>query len=149
MIARLGLRVIALAYVGVLVAAPVGIMLWSTFSGGLGPVAEALTRPTFLSALMLTLTIVAIAVPLNTVFGVLFALVVVRQSFRGKAVLGALLDLPLGVSPVIVGLALVVVYGRRASWEAGWPSMASASSFRRLAWSWPRCSSACPSWRGK
>jgi sulfate transport system permease protein len=119
MIARLGLRVIALAYVGVLVAAPVGIMLWSTFSGGLGPVAEALTRPTFLSALTLTLTIVAIAVPLNTVFGVLFALVVVRQSFRGKAVLGALLDLPLGVSPVIVGLALVVVYGRRGE-LGGW-----------------------------
>jgi sulfate transport system permease protein len=94
-------------------------MLWSTFSGGLGPVWESLTRPTFLSALTLTLTIVAIVVPLNTVFGILFALVMVRQSFRGKALLGALLDLPLGVSPVIVGLALIIVYGRRGE-LGGW-----------------------------
>jgi sulfate transport system permease protein len=119
MIAKYGLRLVALTYLGLLVAAPVAIMIWSTFSGGLGPVWEALTRPAFLSALALTLTIMAIAVPLNTVFGILFALVMVRQSFRGKPILGALLDLPLGVSPVIVGLALIIVYGRRGE-LGGW-----------------------------
>lgn len=119
MTGKIGLRLIALGYLGLLIAAPVGLLLWSTFSGGLGPVWEALTRPNFLSALGLTLVIVAIAVPLNTIFGVLFALVMVRQTFRGKAILGALLDLPLGVSPVIVGLALIIVYGRRGE-IGGW-----------------------------
>ena len=119
MTGKLGLRLIALGYLGLLVAAPVGFMLWSTFSGGLGPVWAELSRPTFLGALLLTLKIVAIAVPLNTIFGVLFALVIVRHSFRGKAILSALLDLPLGVSPVIVGLALIIIYGRRGE-LGGW-----------------------------
>jgi sulfate/thiosulfate transport system permease protein len=119
MIGKLGLRVVALTYLGLLVAGPVAIMTWSTFSGGLGPVWEALSRPTFFSALVLTLKIVAISVPLNTIFGILFALVIVRQKFRGKALLSAMIDLPLGVSPVIVGLALIIVYGRRGD-LGGW-----------------------------
>lgn len=117
--AHLALRSIALAYLGLLLAGPVAIMLWTTFSGGLGPVWEALTRPSFLHALKLTLLITAIAVPLNTLFGILFAMVVVRREFRGKGVLTALLDLPLGVSPVVVGLALIIVYGRRGEF-GGW-----------------------------
>ncbi|MDQ3696342.1 MAG: sulfate ABC transporter permease subunit [Chloroflexota bacterium] len=119
MIGKYGLRLVALGYLGMLIAAPVGIMLWSTFSGGLEPVWESLSRPNFISALALTLKIVAITVPLNTVFGILFALVIVRHRFRGKAILSALLDLPLGVSPVIVGLALIIVYGRRGE-IGGW-----------------------------
>ena len=62
-------------------------MLWQTFSGGVAPVLEALTRPAFLHALKLTLIIALIAVPLNTIFGILFALLVVRREFRGKQVL--------------------------------------------------------------
>ena len=113
------MRAIALAYLGLLVAGPVAIMLWQTFSGGLAPVWEALTRPAFLHALKLTLIITLIAVPLNTIFGILFALVIVRREFRGKQMLTALLDLPLGVSPVVVGLALIIVYGRRGEF-GGW-----------------------------
>jgi sulfate transport system permease protein len=119
MTSKLGLRGIALAYLGLLVAGPVAIMIWQTFSGGLAPVWEALTNPAFLHALKLTLIITAIAVPLNTVFGILFALVIVRREFRGKQVFTALLDLPLGVSPVVVGLALIIVYGRRGEF-GGW-----------------------------
>jgi len=119
MTSRLALRGIALAYLGLLVAGPVGIMIWSTFAGGLAPVWEALTSPEFLHALKLTLIITAIAVPLNTVFGIFFALTMVRREFRGKQILSALLDLPLGVSPVIVGLALIIVYGRRGEF-GGW-----------------------------
>ena len=78
-----------------------------------------MTRPAFLHALKLTLIIAPIAVPLNTVFGILFALLIVRHEFRGKQVLTALLDLPLGVSPVVVGLALIIVYGRRGEF-GGW-----------------------------
>jgi sulfate/thiosulfate transport system permease protein len=119
MTSKLALRGIALAYLGLLVAGPVAIMIWQTFSGGPTPVWEALTNPAFLHALRLTLIITAIAVPLNTIFGILFAMVIVRHEFRGKQLLTALLDLPLGVSPVVVGLALVIVYGRRGEF-GGW-----------------------------
>jgi sulfate/thiosulfate transport system permease protein len=119
MTSKLGLRAVALAYLALLVVGPVSIMLVQTFADGLGPVIASLTRPAFLNALRLTLLITLIAVPLNTVFGILFALVIVRREFRGKQILTALLDLPLGVSPVIVGLALIIVYGRRGEF-GGW-----------------------------
>jgi sulfate transport system permease protein len=119
MTSKLALRAIALGYLGLLIAGPVGILLWQTFAGGLAPVWEALTRPAFIHALWLTLIIAAIAVPLNTIFGILFALTIVRREFRGKQLLTALLDLPLGVSPVVVGLALIIVYGRRGE-LGGW-----------------------------
>ena len=140
MTGRYALRTIALGYLALLVAGPVGVLLWRTFAGGLGPVWEALTRPAFTHALWLTLLIALITVPLNTIFGVLFALAIVRQEFRGKALLSSLLDLPLGVSPVIVGLAMVIVYGRRGAfggWLAehgvriifAWPGMVLATMF--------------------
>ena len=118
MTSKLALRAIALGYLALIIAGPVGIMLWQTFAGGLAPVWVALTRPAFRHALWLTLLIALIAVPLNTLFGILFALVVVRRDFRGKGLLTALLDLPLGVSPVVVGLALRIVYGRRGDFGA-------------------------------
>ena len=119
MTGKLGLRALCLVYLGLLIVGPVAVMLWQTFSGGVAPVLEALTRPAFLHALKLTLIIALIAVPLNTIFGVLFAMLVVRHEFRGKQILTALLDLPLGVSPVVVGLALIIVYGRRGEF-GGW-----------------------------
>lgn len=119
MTSKFALRGVAVLYLGLLLIAPVAVMLVTTFASGLGPVLEALTRPAFLHALKLTLIIALIAVPLNTIFGILFALAVVRREFRGKALLTALLDLPLGVSPVVVGLALVIVYGRRGEF-GGW-----------------------------
>src|SRR4051812_50050483 len=119
MTSKLALRGIAVAYLGLLVAGPVAIMIWQTFSGGLAPVWDALTNPAFLHALKLTLIITAIAVPLNTIFGIVFAMGIVRREFRGKPILTALLDLPLGASPVGVGLALIIVYCRRGEFR-GW-----------------------------
>jgi sulfate transport system permease protein len=66
------------------------------------------------------MVMVAVAVPLNTIFGVIAALVIVRQRFRGRALLNALIDLPFAVSPVVVGLALLLVYGRRDGWIGQW-----------------------------
>ena len=63
-----------------------------------------------LHAFWLTIVCVGIAVPLNTVFGVITALVLVRQNFRGKALLNAAIDLPFAISPVVIGLALFLVY---------------------------------------
>jgi len=117
--ARYGLRFAALAYLTLLLVLPVGLVFYRTFQHGLEPVWNAMTDPDFLHALWLTLLIALIAVPLNTIFGVACALVLVRQRFRGKAVLNALVDLPFALSPVVVGLALFLVYAR-TGWFGPW-----------------------------
>ena len=117
--ARYGLRLAALAYLMLLLVLPVGLVFYRTFQHGLEPVWNAMTDPDFLHALWLTLLIALIAVPLNTIFGVACALVLVRQRFRGKAVLNALVDLPFALSPVVVGLALFLVYAR-TGWFGPW-----------------------------
>ena len=119
MSAKILARTLALGYLAALIVLPVGLVLWRTFENGLAPVWEAISRPAALHALWLTLLIALIAVPLNTVFGVLCALVLVRHRFRGKSLLNAAIDLPLGVSPVVVGLALILVYGRDG-WFGRW-----------------------------
>ena len=119
MIARLTLRTLALGYLALLLAFPVGMVFVRTFEEGLGTALEAVTRPAALHALWLTLLVAAVAVVANTVFGVICAVVLVRHNFRGKALLNTLLDLPLAVSPVVVGLALLIVYGR-TSLVGGW-----------------------------
>jgi sulfate transport system permease protein len=80
---RLGLRVIALGYLAVLLAIPVGLVFYRTFEHGLGAVWDSVTTPAAIHAFWLTLEIAAIAVPLNTAFGVITALVLVRGRWRG------------------------------------------------------------------
>ncbi|HET7567670.1 MAG TPA: sulfate ABC transporter permease subunit [Gaiellaceae bacterium] len=112
MSARHALRLAVLAYLGLLLAAPVGLVFWRTFEHGLGPVWTALSNPDAAHALWLTVLIAAIAVPLNTLFGVLCALAVVRHRLPGFGFVNTLVDLPLALSPVVVGLALFLLYGR-------------------------------------
>src|SRR5919199_4083309 len=119
MIGKLSLRFVVLAYLAVLILVPVGMVLFRAFENGLGAAWSSATTPEAMHAFWLTLLIALIAVPANTVFGVLCALVLVRHRFPGKALLSAFVDLPLGVSPVVVGLALVIVYGR-FGWFGGW-----------------------------
>jgi sulfate transport system permease protein len=76
---------------------------------------RAVTAADAVHAFWLSLGIAAVAVPLNTVFGVACAVVLVRQRFPGRRLLDAVIDLPFAISPVVVGLALVLVYG-----QAGW-----------------------------
>jgi sulfate/thiosulfate transport system permease protein len=104
-------RFVALAYVGVLVIVPVGLILWRTFAPGFGEFISSITTPAALSALQLSLLVVAIVVPLNVVFGVPTALVLARNKFRGKSVLQSVIDLPFAVSPVVVGVALILLWG--------------------------------------
>jgi sulfate/thiosulfate transport system permease protein len=116
---RVGLRALALGYLGLLLALPLGMVGWRTLEHGPGPVWDALSRPAFGHALWLTVLIALIAVPANTVFGVLCALAIVRRgSTRGNSLLNAVIGLPLALSPVVVGLALVLVYGRNG-WLGG------------------------------
>jgi len=119
MIIRLGLRSIALLYLAGLLLIPVGMIVAHTFSNGIGPVWDAMSAPDAVAALKLTLEIALIAVPLNTVFGITMALVMVRREFPGKALLSALIDLPFAVSPVIVGFTLILVYGLNG-WFGSW-----------------------------
>jgi sulfate/thiosulfate transport system permease protein len=116
---RLGLRTTALGYLLLLLGAPVGMIFYRTFEHGLAPVWEAVTQPNAMHAFWLSVELVAIVVPLNTVFGIGIALTIERGRFRGRALLGLLLDLPFAISPVVVGLALVLVYGR-AGWFGDW-----------------------------
>lgn len=105
------LRFLALGYVLVLLVVPVGLILWRTFEQGIGAFFESVTTPAAVSALQLSLLVVAIVVPLNVVFGVPTALVLARNKFRGKSMLQAVIDLPFAVSPVVVGVALILLWG--------------------------------------
>jgi sulfate transport system permease protein len=116
---RLGVRSIALGYLALLLLAPVGMIFYRTFEHGLSPVWSAVSAPNAQHAFWLSLEVVAIAVPLNTVFGVGMALLLERGRFRGKGLLGVLIDLPFAISPVVVGLALVLVYGK-TGWFGDW-----------------------------
>ncbi|MGO9926633.1 MAG: sulfate ABC transporter permease subunit CysW [Mycobacterium sp.] len=105
------LRFAALAYLFVLLVVPVSLILWRTFRPGFGQFFDWVSTPAAISALNLTLLVVAIVVPLNVIFGIPTALVLARNRFRGKGVLQAVIDLPFAVSPVIVGVALIVLWG--------------------------------------
>ena len=104
-------RYVALGYLLLLLIVPVGLILWRTFSPGVGAFFESVTTPAALSALQLSLLVVAIVVPLNVIFGVPTALVLARNRFRGKSLLQAVIDLPFAVSPVVVGVALILLWG--------------------------------------
>ena len=109
--ATLSLRAVALLYLALLLLLPVGVVFWRTFEHGVGTAWSFMTTPAAVSALWLSLLIAVIAVPLNTIFGVGAALVLARGKTRGRSLLDALIDLPFVVSPVIIGLALILVYG--------------------------------------
>jgi sulfate/thiosulfate transport system permease protein len=118
-VARYGLRTIALVYLLFLLVLPVALIFWTTFADGIGPVIDALTTPSALHAFKVTAQVAIISVILNTLFGVGTAVLLVRHEFRGRRTLNMLVDLPIAVSPVVVGLALILVYGRFAP-LGGW-----------------------------
>ncbi|MGB3699616.1 MAG: sulfate ABC transporter permease subunit CysW [Gordonia sp. (in: high G+C Gram-positive bacteria)] len=108
---RLTLRSIALIYLAVLLVVPVALIFWRSFEHGLTQFWESITTPAAISALQLTLLIVVIVLPLNVIFGIITALALARGRFRGKAALQAVVDLPFAVSPVVVGVALIALWG--------------------------------------
>jgi sulfate transport system permease protein len=116
---RLGLRAVAIGYLTVILVAPLAFVFYRTFEHGFEAARGALTAPDTIHAFKLTLIITAIAVPINTVFGIVCGLAIVRRSFPGKGLLNAFIDLPLALSPVVVGLALFLLYGREG-WFGGW-----------------------------
>jgi sulfate/thiosulfate transport system permease protein len=115
----LSARTVALLYLALLLLLPLGVVFARTFEHGIGAAWGWVSTPAAVSAFWLTVIVAVIAVPLNTVFGVGCALVLVRGRARGRGLLDALLDLPFMVSPVIIGLALVLVYGQ-TGWFGKW-----------------------------
>jgi sulfate transport system permease protein len=137
------LRFGALAYLAAILVVPVGFVFWRTFEHGFGPAWDSVTTPEARHALWLTLEIAAITVPANTIFGVVAAMAIVRHRFPGAGVVNALVDLPLALSPVVVGLALLLLYGA-GGWLAG-HGVLFALPGMTLATIWRRSSSRCPS----
>jgi sulfate transport system permease protein len=112
------LRFGALIYLALLLLVPVGFVFYRAFGHGLGPAWDAVSSQQAVHALELTLLMAAIAVPANTIFGVILALALVRSRFPGRGLVNAIVDLPLALSPVVVGLALFLLYGR-GGWLGG------------------------------
>ena len=110
------LRILALGYVFFLVAWPVGQVIFHTFEGGLGNLVDTLSDSQVTNALILSAQVALWAVAINTVFGVTISILLVRYEFPGKRALSALLDIPLSVSPIVVGLAILLVYNGRTGW---------------------------------
>jgi sulfate transport system permease protein len=110
---------VALVYLALILVGPLAIVFYRTFQDGFGPAWDALKTPETIHAFKLTLIITAIAVPINTVFGIVCGLAIVRRRFPGKGLLNAFIDLPLALSPVVVGLALFLLYGADG-WFGGW-----------------------------
>jgi sulfate/thiosulfate transport system permease protein len=137
MIAKYAVRFLSLGYLAVLLAAPVGFVFWRTFEHGVGPAWDAVSSHDAVHALKVTLVLVAIAVPANTIFGVMCSLAIVRHRFPGAGIVNAVVDLPLALSPVVAGLALLLLYGR-GGWLGGHgvlfalPGMVLASIFVSL-----------------
>lgn len=138
------LRILVVAYLVLLVAWPVTLVVRATFEGGLGNLRDILEDPEVVHALKLTIRVAVTAVVINTIFGVGISLLLVRYRFPGRRLLSVLVDLPLSVSPIVVGLSLVLVYGGRNGWvgpeleEAGFqvifstPGMVLATCFVAL-----------------
>jgi sulfate transport system permease protein len=122
---RIALRIAALGYLFALVLVPLGMILFRTFEDGLVAFWESVSTPASISAISLSLTIVAIVVPLNVIFGLVTALALARGRFRGRGIVQAIVDLPFAVSPVIVGVSLILLWG-----VGGWFGGLAESGFR-------------------
>jgi sulfate transport system permease protein len=129
---RVALRTTALGYLAILLVLPVGMVFYRAFEHGLSTFYNALTTPDAKHAIGLTLLVVAIAVPVNTVMGIVTAIALERRRFRGRAVVDRIVDVPFAVSPIVIGLALVLVYG-----EQGWLGSALVQNGVRVIFSTP------------
>ncbi len=130
--AKWGLRGLGLGYLGLLLLAPVGMIFYKTFEHGLGPPVEAMTSPEALHAIQLTLLMVAVAVPLNTVFGVGCALLLVRRRWWGNPIIDGIINLPFAISPIVIGLSLFLLYG-----DNGWFGPTLSEWGLQVLFSWP------------
>lgn len=110
------LRSVAVLYIAILVALPLALVFQRTIADGADAFWEAISAPDAVHAFVITAQIALIAVAINTVFGLGVALLLARYRFAGRRLFNLLLDIPVSVSPIVVGLALVLVYGPTQGW---------------------------------
>ena len=113
---RWALRVLGLGFLALLLVAPLAIIFTEAFKDGIGPPLDAIASENGLHALKLSLLMVAIAVPLNTIFGVVCAILLVRHRWKGNALIDSAINLPFALSPVVIGLALYLLYSTNGGW---------------------------------
>ncbi|MCW1917253.1 sulfate ABC transporter permease subunit CysW [Rhodobacter sp. KR11] len=116
---RVVLILVSMAFLGLLVAAPLITVFAEALAEGAGAALESLSHPEAQDAIRLTLIVAAVSVPLNAVFGVAAAWLITKFQFRGKAVLLTLIDIPFSVSPVVAGLCIILTFGAN-SWVGSW-----------------------------
>lgn len=116
---RRGLIATVLLWFGVLILLPLGALVRGTFEAGLPAIWAALNTPVARQAFILTIGITVASVLINTVFGLVLALVLARQRFRGKLLLEGIVDLPFSVSPVVAGFMFIVLFGPQG-WLGHW-----------------------------
>jgi sulfate/thiosulfate transport system permease protein len=116
---RLALRLVALGYLAAVLLGPLSMVFWRVYREGVHAAWTAVADPNTIHAFRETLVVTAIALPLNTVFGTVCALLIVRRRVPGKGLINAFVDLPLALSPVVVGLSLFLLYGR-TGWFGPW-----------------------------
>jgi sulfate transport system permease protein len=120
--ARIGralLIFIAIAFLALLLIAPLGAVLAQAFDKGYAEYLKSFADPDTLESIRLTLLTAAIVVPANTLFGICAAWAIAKFEFRGKSLLITLIDLPFAVSPVIAGLVLIMLFGAHG-WFGQW-----------------------------
>src|SRR3954464_6316207 len=113
------LRSAALGYLALILLGPVAMIAYRTFEHGIAPVWDALTTPAALHALYLSVAVTAIAVPINLVFGIIAGILLARRRMPAGSLVNLLINLPFAMSPVVIGLALFVLYGR-TGWIGSW-----------------------------
>ena len=131
---------IAIAYISLIIYIPAVNVFYQAFHKGFEPFLANLTRPDFINAAKVTISLALIAVPINTIFGLCAAWSIARHKFPGRTLLLSIIDLPLSISPVVAGLMIMLLYGRQG-WFGGWfqdrgidivfafPGMALATAF--------------------
>lgn len=116
---RLALIAVSIGFLGLLLAAPLVAVLAQALAGGWREYLSSFADPDTRAAIRLTLLTAAIAVPVNSLFGICAAWAIARFEFRGKSLLVTLIDLPFAISPVIAGLVFVLLFGAHG-WFGAW-----------------------------
>jgi sulfate/thiosulfate transport system permease protein len=110
---------LSIAYISLIIYIPAINVFYQAFHQGINPFLANLTRPDFLNAVKVTISLALIAVPINTIFGLCAAWSIARHKFPGRTLLLSIIDLPLSISPVVAGLMIMLLYGRQG-WFGGW-----------------------------
>ncbi|MGL5358242.1 MAG: sulfate ABC transporter permease subunit CysW [Shewanella sp.] len=110
---------VALGFLALFLVQPLAVVLYGAFEAGLKVWWQAVIDPDALAAIKLTLLVIVIVVPINALFGVAIAWAIAKFDFKGKTLLISIIDLPFAISPVVVGLIFVVMFGAQG-WLGPW-----------------------------